>query len=189
MSKLDAYSDQELLSQLKEGSDPAFKMLYQRYWGKLLHFAAQKTGDVMEAENMVQDIFVSLWNRRETLQVTSDFSSYLMVSVKYRVMLHFDKLRVKRLHAQHAVDHFDILDDSTQQYLDFDELSRHLEEQIARLPEKSALIYRMSKEEGMSHKQIAAEMGMSEKAVNSRLVRSRKTLLDSIRSFLHTVLL
>ena len=183
------YNDQELIDLHNAGDELAYKALYQRYWKKLLHFASQKTGDVMEAENIVQDVFVSLWNKRSTLNIKSSLENYLVVSVKYRVIRLFEKQRAQRLYEEQSLATFDILDDSTQQYLDFEELRQQLEESIAKLPEKSALIYRMNKFEGMSHKAIADQLGLSEKAVNSSLVRSKKSLAASLRSFLNSFLL
>lgn len=188
MADYGTYTDQELLALLREENERAFAALYERYWKRLLHFAAQKTGDFAEAENIVQDIFVSLWDKRSTLHITTTLSGYLMVSVKYRVIKLLDRQRTMRIHAERNAVH-DILDDSTQQYLDFEELRHRLEELIAMLPEKSALIYRMNKEEGMSHKDIADELGMSEKAVNARLVRIKKTLRTGLNSFITGFLL
>ncbi|WP_257668123.1 RNA polymerase sigma-70 factor [Parapedobacter tibetensis] len=189
MADYGKYTDQELFPLLKAGDDLAFKALYLRYWKKLLYFAAQKTGDFADAENIVQDIFVSLWEKRETLRLTSTLDHYLFVSVKYRVIKLLDRKRSQRLHADRNAATHDILDDSTQQYLDFEELRHRLEELIGTLPEKSELIYRMNKEEGMSHKEIGSELGMSEKAVNARLVRIKKTLRTGLNSFLGGFLL
>lgn len=182
-------SDQELTSFLKEGNQRAFKTLYDRYWEKLIHYATQKTGDLMEAENAVQEVFVSLWSRREQLDISTDLARYLTVSVKYRVIKCLDKQRTQRLHEQNSLASYELLDDSTQQYLDLEELRSWLEENICRLPEQSAMIFRMSKEQGMSHKEISQATGLSEKAVNSHLVRSKKTLLTNLRSFLNAYLL
>jgi RNA polymerase sigma-70 factor (family 1) len=182
-------SDTELVALLREGNDKSFAEIYKRYWKKCLHFATQKTGDFMEGENIVQDVFVSLWNRRSGFQITSNLSNYLIVSVKYRVLTLLDKQRSQRIYKEVELLNADILDDSTQNYLDFQELQHRLEELIGTLPEKSALIFRMNKEDGMSHREIATELGMSEKAINAQLVRTKKTLRTALNTFLHTLLL
>lgn len=189
MEDFSTYNDQELILRLREGDDLAFKALYIRYWKKLLHFASQKTTDYYDAENIVQDVFVSLWNRRTELNISSGLEGYLIVSVKYRIIKLYDKHRSQRLYAENAFATGDVLDDSTQQYLEFEELRHRLEELIGALPERSALIYRMNKEDGMSHKAIATELGMSEKAVNAQLVRIKKTLRTGLNSFLASILL
>jgi len=182
MGKYKNLSDADLTDLLKSSDELAFKELYIRYWKKALYFANQKIADLMEAENIVQDIFVSLWNRRDRLTITSCFYKYLLVAVNYRVIKFFDK---RRSHHQYKtkLTACDILDDSTQQYLDFEELRQRLEELLASFSEKSALIYRMNKEAGMSHKEIAAKLGISEKAVNAHLVRSKKALRTGLCIF------
>jgi len=189
MTDFNTYNDQELIVRLKDGDDLAFKALYVRYWKKLLHFASQKTADYYDAENIVQDVFASLWNRRTELNINSGIEAYLVVSVKYRIIKLYDKQRAQRIYAERTIAMGDVLDDSTQHYLDFEELRHRLEELIGSLPERSGLIYRMNKEDGMSHKAIAEELGMSEKAVNAQLVRIKKTLRTGLNSFLGAILL
>ncbi|HWW39420.1 RNA polymerase sigma-70 factor [Pedobacter sp.] len=184
-----ALSDHELVLLLKEGRHTAFEELYNRYWKKILHLATQKTGDIIEAENIVQDIFVSLWKRREDLSISSSLNNYLVVSIKYRVIKWLDKQRSQRLYEGEQLATYDILDDSTQQYLEFQELRDRLEKVLATLPEKSVIIYRMNREAGMSHREIAIELGMSEKAINSHLVRTKKILRAHLSSFLASFLL
>lgn len=189
MSAYSTYTDQELVALLTKGDEQGFEHLYNRYWDRLLHFAYQKTGDRVEAENVVQDVFVSLWNRRETLNIKADISHYLVVSVKYRVIRIFEQQRTQRLNEQQSLSTFDVLDNSTQEYLEFDELKQRLEKLICELPEKPALIFRLSREEGLSHKEIADQLNISERAVNDSLVKTKKSLSVNLRSFLHSYLL
>jgi DNA-directed RNA polymerase specialized sigma24 family protein len=65
VSALPTFDDSELLALLKEGNASAFDILYNRYWDRVLNLAYRKTGDLMEAENIIQDVFVSLWKRRK----------------------------------------------------------------------------------------------------------------------------
>ena len=188
MSDYTTLNDVQLTDLLKDGDNAAFKAIYQRYWKKLLYFANQKTGDFSDSESLVQDVFASLWQRHKTLQITSTLESYLVVSVKYRVLKRLDKQRSERIYTQ-SQPSGDLLDDSTQQYLDFEELRERLEKLVSALPENAQLIFRLSKQEGKSHREIAQELGMSEKAVNAQLVRTKKKLRDGLNSFLISFLL
>lgn len=179
----------ELIALLRTDNHHAFSALYDRYWKKLLYFAAQRTTAFADAENIVQDIFVSLWEKRATLQLTSTLDNYLYVSVKYRVIKLLNSQRTRRLHAETQVVNGDLLDDSTQEYLNFEELRQRLDEFIGTLPEQSRLIYLMRKEEGRSHHEIAEKLGLSEKAVNARLVRIKKQLRTGLDTFLMGFLL
>ncbi len=188
MSDYSQLSDIQLTDLLKNGDNAAFKTIYQRYWKKLLYFANQKTGHFPDAENLVQDVFASLWQRHKTLTITATLENYLVVSVKYRVLKRLDKQRSERLYNENRLSS-DLLDNSTQEYLDFEELRHRLEKLVAELPAHARLIFKLNKEEGKSHKEIADQLGMTEKAVNAQLVRAKKKLRDGLNSFLMNFLL
>lgn len=187
MTKLSSLPDAELLDLLKSGDHGAFDTLYNRYWSRVLSLAHHKLGDLMEAENVVQDVFVSLWKRRATLVVNGEFNNYLFVSIKYRV------LKVMANRKSQFAESLELagglLDDSTQEYLAFDELKIRLELLIGTLPEKSRLVYRLSKEDGKSYKEIADELNITEKAVDAHLVRTKRVLRTGLGSFLGNFLL
>jgi RNA polymerase sigma factor (sigma-70 family) len=189
METYGSLSDQELTDLLKTGDHVAFTTIYKRYWKKLVHYALQKSGDPMDAENMVQDVFVSLWKRRTELTFTGELSRYLTASVKYRVIKLFHKQHAKRLYEENALLNYDLLDDSTREQLDLVQLEEQLAHLVNALPQKAQLIYRMNKESDMSHREIGDQLGMNEKAVNTQLVRIRKTLRVGLNSFLHSFLL
>lgn len=182
-------TDTELLGLLRSGDRLAFTAIYKRYWKKLLHAAVQKTGDFMEAENLVQDVFVSLWNRRESIELRGSFAAYLSVSVKYRVINWLDRQRSISLYGADNQLAFDPLDNATQEYLDLSHLRDRLELLVNELPARAQLVFRLSHEQGYSHREIADELDMSEKAVNAHLVRSRKSLRLRLGSFLNAWLL
>ena len=189
MAALNTLSDIDLLSLIKEGNVAAFDVLYHRYWKKLLHFSVQKTGDFMEAENLVQDVFIALWNRRETLELRGSLSAYLTVSAKYRIINWLDRQRGIRLYGEDGELVFDPLDNTTQEFLELSYLREHLETLVNDLPEQAQLVFRLSHDQGYSHREIAEELDMSEKAVNAHLVRTRKNLRLRLSSFLHSWLL
>jgi RNA polymerase sigma-70 factor (ECF subfamily) len=187
MNRYRSFTDSELTGLLQDGDHTAFTEIYNRYWKKLFLVAAHKVKDLEEAEEIVQHIFVSLWNRRESLKITSSLSAYLSVSVKYRVIKALDK----QYHQQKYTDSLGmkgISDDSTQEWLDFLELKDQLEKLVCALPEKCRLVYRMSKERGLSQKKIAEELEISEKTVEAHLGKAMKSLRAGLNQFMMTLL-
>jgi RNA polymerase sigma-70 factor (family 1) len=182
-------SDQELIDRIKVDDDDAFTQIYTRYWKALLSIAANKIKDLEEAEEIVQDIFVQLWKRRHELEITGELNNYLAVSVKYRVI----KVLAKRQSQQKYLDYQStrglLLDNSTQEWLDFEELKVRLGELVARLPEKCRLVYQMSKESYCSQKQIAEVLNISEKTVEAHLSKATKSLRAGLTQFLTLTLL
>ncbi|GAB3906713.1 RNA polymerase sigma-70 factor [Mucilaginibacter boryungensis] len=186
MRPLQTNDDVELLAFVKESDAAAFEVLYNRYWDKVLDLAYHKTGDLMEAENIVQDVFVSLWKRRETLEIKGNFSNYLFVSVKYRVLkvlARQSSVRMVSIDLAH-----DLLDDSTQGHLEFDEIRGRLEELVSQLPETCRLIYQLRNED-KTYKEIATQLNLSEKAVDAHLLRARRKLRIELGDFMSLFLL
>ncbi len=181
--------DKALTDRLVMGDEHAFTELYTRYWKTLLSIAANKIGDIIEAEEIVQDIFVSLWNRREALCITSTLNNYLAVSVKYRVIKALAKKRHHQRYQEHQQIHNTLLDNGTQEWLDFDELRNRLSELVAELPEKCRLVYQLSKESFLSQKEIATELNISEKTVEAHLARAMRSIRTGLSHFLSITLL
>jgi len=177
-------NDKELTGLLQQDDEHAFTEIYNRYWSKLFAIAANKIKELDEAEEIVQDIFVSLWKRRNELGVIDTLSSYLAVSVKYRVIKILDKRNNQQKYSDYSQHTVNLTDDSTQQWLEFEELRNRLAAFVADLPEKCRLVYQLSRDSGFSQKRIAAELGISEKTVEAHLGKALKTLRTRLSQFL-----
>jgi RNA polymerase sigma-70 factor (family 1) len=177
-------NDKELTELLKLNDRHAFTEIYNRYWKKLFTIAANKIKDLDEAEEIVQDIFASLWARRNNLCIVNALSAYLAVSVKYRVIKTLDKRFQAQSYADHKKEVISLLDNSTEEWLEFEELRVKLLEFVSELPAKCQLVFKLSRESGFSQKKIAAELGISEKTVEAHLGKALKTLRIRMRQFL-----
>ncbi|ATP55673.1 RNA polymerase sigma-70 factor [Pedobacter ginsengisoli] len=187
MKDYSSFSDSQLLSLLREEDHLAFTEIYNRYWKRLFTIASHKLKALEDAEEVVQNIFVALWNRRTNLYVTSTLSAYLAVSVKYRVIKMLDKQYNQQKYVN-SLDSQMLVDDSTADWLNFLELKKRLEKLVADLPDKCQIVYKMSRDKGMSQKQIATALNISEKTVEARLGRAMKTLRAGLSHFLISLL-
>lgn len=174
--------DEDLLTLLKCNDALAFEELYNRYWKRLFVIAANRTVHPEDAEEIVQDIFTALWRRRQSLTLTSELAHYLAVSVKYRIIKMLDKYH----HQQRYIDSLVLkgeVDDSTQEWLAFDELREELAHYVKQLPTKCQLVFKLSREEGYSQKDIAETLQISEKTVEAHLGKAFKILRSKLASF------
>ena len=181
-----SYTDKELLSAIADGDSNAFTELYNRYWDKLLFIAGAKFRDLSVAEEMVQDIFLDIWNRRSTLQINGELEAYLAVSMKYKVINAQAKLKRSAEFQQHLLHHQSEQDNSTEEWISFHELKERLSLHVSKLPERCRITYRLSKELGYSQKEIAAHLAISEKAVEANLSMAMKSVrlaMSHIRFF------
>jgi RNA polymerase sigma-70 factor (family 1) len=183
MSNYSKLTDQDLTGLLVSGDESAFTEIYTRYWKRLFTLAANKIHDLEEAEEIVQDIFISLWSRRKLLNVTASLHAYLATAVKYRVITTLNH----RYHQHKYADSLrqeGLLDHSTEQWIEFEELRTRLNKLVSTLPEKCRLVYTLSKDEGHSQKKIAADLKISEKTVEAHLARAMKSLRAGLTHFL-----
>lgn len=173
---MNTVSDTELLSKLRENSHEAFRHLYERYWDKLYVVARNRLGNRWEAEEVVQDVFYKLWRRRQTLSLKGGFENYLAVAVKFEVINRFSKrdhASAYRLHLKHD---YSEADRGTLRQLDFDELRLRLEKTVQGLPAKCSIVYRLSREQGYSNREIAKHLNISVKTVEGHLSKALKVL-------------
>jgi RNA polymerase sigma-70 factor (ECF subfamily) len=184
MSVYQGHTDAALVDLLKRSDQEAMTEIYRRYWKKLLAVSVNRLSDEQEAEECVQDVFLSLWNRRSNLVLRHELSTYLWVAVKYQVINRLDK-RYSRSHLQttELQDYHDIGVLSHEATIFEKELIARIEEAIGQLPEKCRMVYRKSREEGKTNKEIAAEMNVSEKTVEGHLTRALKDLRDHLGSY------
>lgn len=175
-SLLATIDEKELLQNLRKGSDKAFTEIYDRHWKKLFYLAAHKLQNLAEAEEVVQDIFLDLWKRRTEVNITTSLSTYLAVCIKYRVINLLAKRTLLHRYRWHNLQQPHLCDNSTEQAIQFEALKEQLLKETAKLPDKCRLVFQLSRDEGYSHKQIAASLRISEKTVESHLSKALRSL-------------
>jgi RNA polymerase sigma-70 factor (ECF subfamily) len=173
-------SDGELLDLLKSGDHAAFTLIYNRYWDKLYAVAYNRLADEHEAEEAVQNIFLDLWKRKETLELTHRLATYLSVAIKYHVFTRLAQLRREKLRTEQlkigAVEGVE----TTAEWLSERELKKRLGECVNNLPEKCRIVFLLSREQHLSNKQIGEELGISEKTVEGHITKALTTLKGSL---------
>lgn len=172
-------SDQELIVLLKQGNELAMTGIYHRYWRRLIAIAYMHTKDKSTAKEIVQDIMVKLWERRNKLDI-ENLNNYLGVAVRYAVYHQYlkDKNRNRILGTLFLGEQVDKNDEVI--YAQF--LKQQIDDCVGTLPEKCRLVFKFSREQGKSITQIANEMSIAEKTVEAHLSKALKAVRLSLRS-------
>ena len=176
----DFSSDSELIALLREGDHHAFTEVYKRFWDKIFTVAYHRLKDQAEAEEVVQEVFYSLWKRRETLEIKYSLNTYLSAAVKYRVINKQSRSYTKSLDVAPLNQMPEQGIDSTQLWFSERELKRQLDHHIEQLPEKCRLVFKLSRTQYLSNAEIARVMDVSEKTVEAHITRALKILKDKL---------
>jgi len=182
MALYSSHTDEQLVAFLSEGEEAAFTELYDRYWKKMLVRAVILLHSHEDAEELVHDIFVKLWKKRNSLSLTHSFHTYIAAMLQYGC---FEVLanRKRRRMAVMSAELPELADLSTQQFLDFEALRAQLETAVQELPEKCQLIFRLSREQGLSDQAIADQLDVSVNTVRTQMHRALTKLKTSLQSF------
>jgi len=182
MKNFKAYSDEGLLKLLKQQELGAFEEIYLRYWRKLYSAAYKRLTSRETAEEIVQDIFTSLWVNRHLVKIDI-LSSYLITAVKYKVINHLQREMCRRQYAETQIHALLAADNSTEETVLLNELNSALEREIQKLPPKRKQIFKMSREDHLSIKEVASNLGISEKTAENQLGKALKVLKLNLKHF------
>lgn len=179
-------SDLELSNLLSEGDEIAYTEIYNRYHGLLYIHVFNKLRHREDSRDIVHDLFISLWNNREKLVLKTTLSSYLYTAVRYKV---FDLISHREVASRYveSVSRFSEQEDGiTDHAIREKQFLAIIEQEIAALPKKMREIFEMSRNGNLSHKEIAAELALSEKTVKKQINNSLKILRKKLGTALFT---
>jgi len=172
----------DLLDRLKQGDKMAYEKIYFLFSKALLYAAFKKTGDKVIAEELVQNLFVSLWEKRQHLQV-DNLQAYLFGALKFSVINHVRSLVMENRYMEYQNMTYSEHHQDTASQIDLNDLSSIIEQGINSLPEKTQEVFRLSRYKHHSTKDISSELNISEKAVEYHITRSIKRIKEYIKNF------
>lgn len=183
VKSLNHMSDEELIELIAEDDERAFKTLFYRYWEIAYQLASTKLRSRDVAQEIVDDLFLSFWQRRHALQI-GNFRHYLHIAIKYKVITYI-KHQLSRDQQLHEYQlQLPAYHEGTMREVEYNDLLRAFENGMKVLPEKTQEVFRLSRIEGLTVAEIANELNVSEKAIEYHITRSRKELRLYLKDFL-----
>ncbi len=178
-----AYTDCELLAAIRNDEEKAFAELFKRHWRRVHSMAYSKVRSKEVTEEIVQDLFISLWDKRGSLSI-NNLPSYLFTAVKHKALNYMESEMVRKKYWDYSRNYLPQQEEGTETMVEFDELMEAIEAGMDHLPDKSKRVFRLNRLEGHSVHEIAGILNLSEKAIQYHITQSLKKLRVHLKGFL-----
>jgi RNA polymerase sigma-70 factor, ECF subfamily len=160
-----------------------FEQLFREHFKPLCGFAMKYVGDLEEAKNLVHEVFISVWEKFDTLPQDTHYRSYLYTSVRNRCLNHL-RDRKKLMTLENVAEH-KIAEENTA--MEIAELEKEIEYAINSLPEKCRQIFELSRHEGLKYQEIAEKLEISIKTVEAQMSKALAVLRTHLGEFLSLI--
>jgi RNA polymerase sigma-70 factor (family 1) len=158
------HDELELLTLLNSGDEAAFESIYKKYASDLFRYARKNISTKEDCEEIVQEVFISLWERHGSLRIGS-LRHYLFTMVRYKIIRYFQHRRVKKKYADHFRLFEAVYENAQEEERDSFSLQKVIDKSLAQLPERCQVAVRLRLTENLSNGEIAKRMSITKKTV------------------------
>jgi len=180
MLNKDSISDEGLLQMFNNRDEKALALIYEKYWEIMFVAANNIIKDKAICEDLIQDVFVVLWSKRDTIYIKKSIKSYLYTSTVYKVYSYLRKNK------NFITEEFLLEYNNKSKRLNpegeliYKELVAHLDAVVETLTPKCKIVYKLSREDQLSHKEIAEKLSISQRTVESHISNALKVIRASL---------
>lgn len=175
MKYIPPYDDRELLRQIATGDEGAFRVIFDRYKDRFYSVVLKMTRSDNVAEEMVQEIFLKIWQNRASLSDINSPDSYFFTVLYRQVFRHYKKLALEQKLLK-LISESPTFQNITDEVVLAHESERLINEAITKLPPQQQLVFKLSKQDGLSREQIAEKLHISPNTVRNHLADAIKSI-------------
>ncbi|MEQ9165421.1 MAG: RNA polymerase sigma-70 factor [Fulvivirga sp.] len=180
--KSNSISDKKTILALKKGEIWAFKSIFNEFHLKLYHFSKKMGLTHEDAEGIVQDVFVTIWESKSKIDEKQPISAFLYTIAKRKVLKKVRRIVVEKSHLSSLIHPNKNINHETEDYVIFTNLLEHANDSIENMPPDRKQIFMLSKHNGLSNQEIADKLGISKRTVENQLYRATVSLKKEINS-------
>jgi RNA polymerase sigma-70 factor (ECF subfamily) len=182
-------TEQEIVGAIRQGNERIFEVVFRKYYQSLCNYANSMLKEIDEAEEVVQNLFSGIWEKRTDLEISISLKSYLYRAVHNHCLNRIKHLKIREEYQQYATSYYESSYESVTQSVMKNELERKIEEAIEKLPEQCRLIFRLSRFEELKYHEIAEQLGISPKTVENQVGKALKILRAELAEYLPLIIL
>ncbi|MBO9632372.1 MAG: RNA polymerase sigma-70 factor [Chitinophagaceae bacterium] len=172
------HNEQDLLHRLSTGDPDAFTTLFNHYWPRIYSSMLVISKSPVVAEDIAQEIFTRLWKDREKAADIRDLSAYLFIAARNNVLNRLSKMDVESAWQQYMIHK----EPGKSDQVTYRELDQLVQQGVQQLPPQQQRAFSLSRMQGLTHEQIAAEMQISRATVKEHIVKALASLRQHLRS-------
>ena len=175
---------QRLINGLKDGDKKVFEEIYRLYYSPLCFYCLRYVGDMEEAKELVQGLFLKIWLKRGSIDINTSWKSYLYRAVQNYALNYLQQQKIKQKYVIEREHFFGESSENGQLKLEEKELKKVIKNAILNLPEKRRKIFELSRFENMKYNQIAEHLAISVKTVEAQMSKSLHYLRIVLKGYL-----
>ena len=184
------YDQSELLFSLKNGDPKIFEMVYEHFSDRLYRYVFSRVKIKEVSEEIVQEIFTSLWIKRQTLEINTSLDAYLFGAAKFKILTYIRSERVRKEYAENfTLFSKAYFDNSNEEMINLKDLQYSIDTSISHLPDKCRTVFHLSRVEHEPISRIAERMNISKRTVENYLSQALKHLRTSLSEYLPMLIL
>lgn len=181
MQTVRAFDERRLLQQVAEGDEKAFAMLVEQKWNNIYAQALTYVKSTHHAQDIVQEVFLKVWEKRQTLIELERFDSYLFIIARNYIISELRK-KITVPIGDKLIESFEEESKAPDRILVHKQLTELVERAMQLLPPQQKITIKLSREEGLSHEEIAKHMELSKETVKKHICRA----LNFLRTYVRT---
>ena len=172
-------NDESIFHQVKNNNEKAFEVLFKKYYAPLCKYVYTYLKDKDESENITQEVFITIWNNKEQIAINTSVSSYLYRSVRNHAINFLKKSTRYSVESIENMPGFEIANEESEIDEDtFFEMEKKISEAIDSLPDRCREVFKLSRVDGLKYKEIAEQLDISIKTVETQMSIALKRMRD-----------
>lgn len=182
-------ADDILVKQIKNGDKNAFESIFKHYYSHLCAYANKFVQDIDESEEIVQEVFFQIWQKRENLDIKSAFKSYLFRAVRNSCLNNIKHKNIQIKHQDYTLHNNEGNQTEFEDKLETNELEERIRIAIDKLPTERKKIFLMIRFEELKYKEVAEKLSISTKTIENQMGKALKFMREELKDYLPVFIL
>jgi RNA polymerase sigma-70 factor (family 1) len=182
-------SDSDIVNAIRQGQESAFEQMFRTYYERLCRYADTLLKDADEAEEMVQTVFLTIWEKRADLEITLSLKAYLYRAVHNHCLNRIKHYGVRETHREYSLFFQADGYDSVTEAIQASELEERIERAVSKLPEQCQVVFRMSRFEELKYQEIADQLGLSVKTIENQIGKALRIMRQELADYLPVIIM